>query len=324
MRKEPLYDDAPANADASAAAAQARSAARPAHSKSLPKRAGVSFKHDHTHEILSDAGDVAFLEVHAENYMGDGGHPHRTLERIAQDFPISLHGVCMSLGGPQPLSRDHLTRFKALVDRYQPAMISEHLAWSTHDDVFYNDLLPLPYTRKTLYRVCDHIDEMQSFIGRRILLENPATYVLFAQSEIDETDFLREVVNRTGCGLLLDLNNVFVSATNHKFSAMEYLSQFPLHAVGEIHLAGHTEQADDEGEPLLIDSHDRPVSDPVWSLYERVLDRTGPISTLVEWDSDLPEWPVLRAQAEAANAIISKIERRHSAVMGSRHAVAAA
>ncbi|MEM1376665.1 MAG: DUF692 domain-containing protein [Pseudomonadota bacterium] len=301
----------------------ARSAARPHEQAKLPKRAGVSFKHDHTSEILEDAGDVAFLEVHAENYMGDGGHPHRTLERIRQDFPISLHGVCMSLGGPNALDRDHLARFKVLVDRYNPGQVSEHLAWSTHDDVFYNDLLPLPYTGETLKRVCDHVDEMQSVIGRQILLENPATYVLFDESELSETDFLREIVNRTGCGLLLDLNNVFVSATNHKFSAMKYLAEFPLHAVGEIHLAGHTEQEDDEGEMLLIDSHDRPVSDPVWKLYGRVLDRTGAISTLVEWDSDLPEWPVLRSEAEAANAILAKIERRHAAVFGSRHATAA-
>ncbi|MEM9999360.1 MAG: DUF692 domain-containing protein [Pseudomonadota bacterium] len=320
MRKEPLYDDAPAKADASAAADVARSAARPT---SVPKRAGVSFKHDHTVQILDDAGDVGFLEVHAENYMGDGGHPHRTLERIRADFPLSLHGVCMSLGGPEPLSKDHLEKFKRLVERYEPGLISEHLAWSTHDDVFYNDLLPLPYTQETLKRVCDHVDEMQTVVGRKILLENPATYVLFEQSDMAETDFMLEIVNRTGCGLLLDLNNVFVSATNHKYSAMQYLARVPLHAVGEIHLAGHTEQKDDEGELLLIDSHDRPVADPVWALYERVLDRTGPIPTLVEWDSDLPEWPVLRAEAEAANAIITKIERRHSAVFGSRHALAA-
>ncbi|MEL6203059.1 MAG: DUF692 domain-containing protein [Pseudomonadota bacterium] len=324
MREEPLYDDAPAPADASAASDVARSAARPIEYDALPRRAGVSFKHEHTNDILENAGDVGFLEVHAENYMGDGGHPHRTLERIRQDFPLSLHGVCMSLGGPEPLSRDHLSRFKALVERYQPGSISEHLAWSTHDDVFYNDLLPLPYTEETLQRVADHVDEMQSFIGKKILLENPATYVLFEESDMAETDFLMEIVARTGCGLLLDLNNVFVSATNHKYSAMEYLSRFPLHAIGEIHLAGHTEQSDDEGEALLIDSHDRPVADPVWKLYERVLDRTGPISTLVEWDSDLPEWPVLRSEAEAANKIISKIERRHGAVFGSRHAVAAA
>lgn len=289
-----------------------------------PASAGVGFKHDHMRDILEDAGKVSFLEVHAENYMGDGGAPHRTLERIREDFPISLHGVCMSIGGPKPLSEDHLARFKKLVDRYEPAQVSEHLAWSTHDDIFLNDLLPLPYTKETLAHVCDHIDRMQTVLGRTILLENPATYVLFDNSTIPETAFLREVAKRTGCGLLLDVNNVFVSATNHGFAARGYLADFPLELVGEIHLAGHTEQEDDEGAPLLIDSHDRPVSDPVWQLYEEVIARSGPIPTLVEWDSDLPEWHILRSEAGHAARILS--EAMHSEALGPlghRHAARA-
>lgn len=287
-----------------------------------PASAGVSFKHDHVDAILENSGNVSFLEVHAENYMGDGGHPHRTLERVRQDFPISLHGVCMSIGGPKPISEDHLSRFKALVDRYQPAMISEHLAWSTHDDIFMNDLLPLPYTKETLDHVCDHVSHMQDAIGRQMFLENPATYVLFENSTISETDFMREIVKRTGCGLLLDINNVFVSATNHKFSALEYLDEFPIEHVGEIHLAGHTEQEDDEGALLLIDSHDRPVSDPVWQLYEDVIEQAGPIPTLVEWDSDLPEWPVLRSEAGNADKILKRAEKMHNlGLLGERHAV---
>ncbi len=296
----------------------ARPGAHPAASfmtRPAPKGAGVSFKHSHLDAILADPGGVAFLEVHAENYMGDGGYPHAILERVRRDFPISLHGVCMSIGGPKPLDEGHLAAFKRLVDRYDPAMISEHLAWSTHDDVFYNDLLPLPYTSATLDHVCDHLDRMQEATGRRMLLENPATYVLFSNSEIPETAFLSEIVRRTGCGLLLDINNVFVSATNHGFSARDYLAAFPLAAVGEIHLAGHAEQADDEGDLLLIDSHDRAVADPVWTLYEEVIDRRGPVATLVEWDSDLPEWPVLRTEAEAAATILRRFadvpERAH-------------
>ncbi len=287
-----------------------------------PASAGVGFKHDHVDAILENSGDVSFLEVHAENYMGDGGHPHRILERVRQDFPISLHGVCMSIGGPNPISEDHLSRFKALVDRYQPAMVSEHLAWSTHDDIFMNDLLPLPYTEQTLEHVCSHVGHMQDVIGRQIFLENPATYVLFEDSTISETEFLRSIVNRTGCGLLLDINNVFVSATNHKFSALEYLDAFPTEHVGEIHLAGHTVQEDDEGAPLLIDSHDRPVSDPVWDLYEDVIEQAGPIPTLVEWDSDLPEWPVLRSEAGNAAKILKRSEKMHNlGLLGERHAV---
>lgn len=319
MNEMPLHTIARTSADASADAGPIRSATRPPVNK-IPARAGVSFKHDHTDAILQNPGNVGFLEVHAENYMGDGGHPHRTLSRIRQDFPLSLHGVCMSIGGPKPLDPDHLARFATLVKRYEPGLVSEHLAWSTHDDVFLNDLLPLPYTAQTLALVCNHIDQMQEAIGRQMLLENPATYLLFDNSEIEETEFLRAVTQRTGCGLLLDINNVFVSATNHGFSAMEYLALFPLDKVGEIHLAGHSEQEDDEGDLLLIDSHDRPVADPVWRLYERTMDRTGPIPTLVEWDSALPQWPVLRAEADAANKIIDQIAVRHGAQLGRSHA----
>jgi len=284
----------------------------------LPAAPGVGYKPQHFAAIQSDAAPVEWFEVHAENYMGDGGYPHRALERARQNFPLSLHGVCMSIGGPQPLSGDHLSRFKALVDRYEPALVSEHLAWSTHDEVFMNDLLPLPYTEKTLAHVCRHIDQMQEFIGRRILLENPSTYVVFENSTMSETDFIRETVRRTGCGLLLDVNNVFVSATNHGFSPMSYLMDYPMEHVGEIHLAGHAVQEDDEGETLLIDSHDSPVADAVWDLYAVVVKQAGPIPTLIEWDSDLPDWPVLRAEAAAADRILD--EAALSFMMGKRHA----
>jgi uncharacterized protein len=281
---------------------------------SLAGQAGTSFKPEHLAAITAisgpqSSGSLGFFEIHAENYMGAGGPPHRALERVRRDHPISLHGVCMSLGGPQPLDRDHLARFKTLVDRYEPALISEHLAWSTHMDTYLNDLLPLPYTAQTLAHVCDHIDQMQTAIGRQILLENPSTYVLFAESAMSETDFIREISRRTGCGLLLDINNVFVSATNHGFSALEYLRDFPLYNVDEIHLAGHAEQEDDEGELLLIDSHDGPVADAVWQLYEIVIARCGPISTLIEWDSKIPEWSVLRAEALAAQVILDRHAR---------------
>src|SRR5215475_6508423 len=181
--------------------------------------AGTSFKHEHLAAILAEGKQRGFFEVHAENYMGAGGPPHRALEAVRRDHPVSLHGVCMSIGGPQPLDKAHLARFRHLVERYEPALVSEHLAWSTHDDTFYNDLLPLPYTRATLERVCDHIDEVQAAIGRPMLLENPSSYLSFRESTMSETDFIRAVSRRTGCGLLLDINNVFVSATNQGFSA---------------------------------------------------------------------------------------------------------
>lgn len=280
--------------------------------------AGTSFKHDHLEAILADDPQRGFFEVHAENYMGAGGPPHRALEAIRRDHPLSLHGVCMSIGGPQPLDKAHLARFRGLVARYQPALVSEHLAWSTHETSFFNDLLPLPYTAATLRNVCDHIDQVQDAICRPLLLENPSTYVAFRESSMSETDFIRAVAERTGCGLLLDVNNVFVSAANHGFSALDYLADFPLSRVGEIHLAGHAEQADDDGDLLLIDSHDGPVADAVWKLYEIVIQRRGPVPTLIEWDSKIPDWPVLQAEAAAAQAILDRC--RPAALTGDRHA----
>jgi uncharacterized protein (UPF0276 family) len=280
--------------------------------------AGTSFKHQHLAEIRAEGDGRGFFEVHAENYMGAGGPPHRALDTLRRDFPISLHGVCMSIGGERPLDKTHLARFQHLVERYEPALVSEHLAWSTHETTYFNDLLPLPYTEATLRRVCDHIDQIHEAIRRPMLLENPSTYVSFAESTMSETDFIRRVAQRTGCGLLLDVNNVFVSATNHGFSALDYLSDFPLANVGEIHLAGHAEQSDDEGELLLIDSHNGPVADAVWKLFEIVVSRCGGIPTLVEWDSNIPDWPILKAEAAAALAIL---DRRHG-ITEARHAAA--
>ncbi|MGA7803189.1 DUF692 domain-containing protein [Bradyrhizobium sp.] len=268
--------------------------------------AGTSFKHEHLPAILQDRAQDGFFEVHAENYMGAGGRPHHALEQIRRDYPVSLHGVAMSIGGPQPLDRNHIERFRVLVERYEPALVSEHLAWSTHQTTYFNDLLPLPYTEATLRRVSEHIDEVQQAVRRPILLENPSTYVAFQESTMSETDFIRGIVQRTGCGLLLDINNVFVSATNHGYSALGYLSHFPIERVGEIHLAGHTQQVDDEGDPLLIDSHDGPVADAVWKLFEIVINRSGPIPTLVEWDSSIPDWPVLKAEARAAQELLDR------------------
>ncbi|VVE15270.1 hypothetical protein PIN31115_02840 [Pandoraea iniqua] len=270
---------------------------------------GTSFKHEHLEAILGDKLHSGFFEVHAENYMGEGGPPHRALAAIRRDYPLSIHGVGMSIGAQTALDTRHLTRFRDLVLRYEPALVSEHLAWSTHNGTFYNDLLPLPYTQATLASVCRHIDQIQEAIKRPLLLENPSTYVSFAESTMNEPEFLRVVVQRTGCGLLLDLNNVFVSATNHAASASRYLAALPLDAVCQIHLAGHSMQRDDEDEPLLIDSHDCAVAAPVWALYRAVLAHTGAIPTLIEWDSQLPDWPTLRAQASDALHIMDEETR---------------
>ena len=278
--------------------------------------AGTSYKHEHLAAIRAEHRKRGFFEVHAENYMGAGGPPHRALEAVRRDYPVSLHGVCLSIGGERPLDKVHLARFRHLVERYEPTLVSEHLAWSTHETTYFNDLLPLPYTEATLRRVCDHIGQVQEAIRRPMLLENPSTYVTFAESTMSETDFIRTIARRTGCGLLLDVNNVFVSATNQGFSALDYLSDFPLASVGEVHLAGHAEQSDDEGELLLIDSHDGPVADAVWKLFEIVVSQCGPVPTLVEWDSNIPDWPILKAEAAAAQKILDRCHTpgRHHAV----------
>lgn len=279
----------------------------------LPRRAGVGFKPEHFSAIHAENQPIGFFEVHAENYMGAGGPPHAQLGKLRQDYALSIHGVGLSIGSMQPLDREHLARLKIVCDRYEPESFSEHLAWSTHDTTFLNDLLPLPYTEATLAQVCAHIDQVQTLLGRQMLLENPATYLLFEESTIEETEFLADVARRTGCGLLLDVNNVFVAATNHHMDASAYLKRFPVQWVREIHLSGHSETIDDAGAPLLIDSHDTPVKDPVWTLYEELIGLTGPLASLVEWDNDVPEWPVLRAEAEAADAILKRAAARRAA-----------
>ncbi|MHA7876814.1 MNIO family bufferin maturase [Roseivivax sp.] len=271
----------------------------------LPNRPGVGFKARHLEP--ADPGPVGWLEIHAENYMGAGGRPQAQLAALAERFPISVHGVGLSIGGAEPLDADHLARLKALVDRIAPARFSEHLAWSTHDTSYLNDLLPLPYTEETLARVAGHVSEVQERLDRQMLLENPSSYLAFTESEMTETEFLSELVRRTGCGLLLDVNNVFVSATNLGYAPESYIEAFPLAAVGEIHLGGHDSDEDDRGAPLLIDSHGRAVADPVWALLDMVLRRTGPLPLLVEWDTDVPDWPVLAAEAERAGRALDRL-----------------
>ncbi|MCY4241783.1 MAG: DUF692 domain-containing protein [Rhodobacter sp.] len=270
----------------------------------LPAAPGVGYKPKHFQDILDSPGTVSWLEIHAENYMGGGGRPLAQLRRLAERFPISVHGVGMSVGGEAPLDPEHLARLKTLVEWLEPASFSEHLAWSTHEGEFLNDLLPLPYNSETMARVCAHIDEIQSAIGRRMLLENPSTYLAFSETTLTEIEFLTEIARRTECGLLLDVNNVFVSAANQHTNATDYIDDFPLHLVDEIHLGGHEEDADENGERLLIDNHASEVVDPVWKLYEHAIARGGPKPTLIEWDNDVPDWPVLAAEAHRAATVL--------------------
>ena len=271
----------------------------------LPVAVGIGLKAQHVAGLLADPGPVRWLEIHAENYMGDGGRPLAQLRALAERFPISVHGVGLSIGGARPLDADHLARLRRLCDWLDPASFSEHLAWSTHDTGFLNDLLPLPYDEATLSRVAGHIDAVQSALGRRMLLENPSGYLAFAESDRSEVDFLSELARRTGCGLLLDINNVFVSAVNLGTDPRAYVDAFPLDAVGEIHLGGHDADADDAGRPLLIDSHGCPVADPVWALYAHAIARGGAKPTLIEWDNDVPPLPKMIAEAGRARAVLA-------------------
>ncbi|MGR9257282.1 MNIO family bufferin maturase [Rhizobium leguminosarum] len=274
----------------------------------MPKRAGVGLKAEHYRTVMETSPDIGFFEIHAENYMGAGGPPHRYLSAIRERYPLSLHGVGLSIGAGRPLDKDHLARLKQLIDRYSPALFSEHLAWSSHDAGFLNDLLPLPYTNETLSRVVEHVDQVQDTLGRLMLLENPSTYLAFVESTWSETDFIAEIVQRTGCGLLLDVNNVHVACTNQDWNPIAYLDAYPLSHVQEIHLAGFAPDADEEGRPLLIDAHDRPVEEIVWGLFAHTIERIGPVPTLIEWDANVPDWPVLKAEAERAELIMSDID----------------
>jgi uncharacterized protein (UPF0276 family) len=283
----------------------------------VPPRGGVGLKAEHYRTIIDTQPDVGFFEVHAENYMGAGGPPHRYLSAIREHYPLSLHGVGLSIGADRTLDKDHLARLKQLIERYRPGLFSEHLAWSSHDTGFLNDLLPVPYTAETLRRIVEHIDEVQTALDCQMLLENPSTYVAFAESSYAETDFIAEVVRHTGCGLLLDVNNVFVASTNQMWDPIAYIEGFPLAHVREIHLAGNTREADEEARPLLIDTHDRPVENAVWDLFALAVKLAGPVPTLIEWDANIPEWSVLAREAELAEAVLRAAEAERS-----RYAVA--
>lgn len=286
--------------------------------RQIPARAGVSLKPDHYRTIIETRPDMGFFEVHAENYMGAGGPPHRYLTAVREHYPLSLHGVGLSIGADRPLDPAHLQRLKVLNERYEPALFSEHLAWSSHGTSYLDDLLPVPYTDDTLNRICQHIDQVQTALRRQMLLENPATYIWFKESTWREPDFIREIVQRTGCALLLDVNNVYVASANQQWDEHAYINDFPLAHVQQIHLAGHARQTDEKGRPLLIDSHDRSVDELVWNLFRHVIERMGPVPTLIEWDANIPAWPELQAQAAMAQTLmdLSNPEERRDGTLG--------
>jgi len=276
----------------------------------IPAAAGIGLRATHYREVLDTRPAVAWWEVHSENYFGDGGAPHHYLERIRAHYPLSLHGVGLSLGSTDPLNRTHLEKLKQLIRRYEPALVSDHLSWSSVGGTYLNDLLPLPYSEEALEHLARRIDEAQEFLGRQILVENPSTYLEFVDSCIPEVEFLSALVERSGCALLLDVNNVYVSATNHGFDARRYIQSVPAAAVHEIHLAGHTAKNFDDG-TILIDTHDDLVCDAVWQLYGETIDHLGRRPTLIEWDAKLPPLSVLISEAKKANELLE--ERRVAA-----------
>jgi len=272
----------------------------------IPDQAGISLKAAHVDTIIRQQPDLGWVEVHPENYMVAGGPRHAMLEAIRENYPLSMHGVALSLGGAERLDRDHLNALRQLVDRYQPDLVSEHLAWSARDGVYFADLLPLPLNAETLTEFSANIDEAQEALKRPILIENPSHYFPLPQSDIPEPAFLSEIAERTGCSLLVDVNNIYVSAVNLGSDAEAYVDALPVDLIGEIHLAGHVrDQADAR---LLIDNHGAPVADDVWALFERLIARTGPRPTLIEWDSDIPPLPVLQAEAQKAQGRLSLLD----------------
>ncbi|WP_286828496.1 MULTISPECIES: DUF692 domain-containing protein [Kordiimonas] len=274
--------------------------------KGAQKPVGVGLKSQHYDDVLTSKPALAFFEVHAENYMMPGGAHHRYLEEIRETYPLSIHGVGMSLGSAEGLNRKHLQRFSEVVNRYRPWLVSEHLAWSRAGDTYLNDLLPVPMTQESLRIVTGNVKALQDAIGRKILIENPSSYLTFADDEMPEVDFLVALAEATGCGLLLDVNNVYVSGKNIGWDVRAYLDSIPADLVGEIHLAGHLTR-DVEGQTLRIDDHGSRVSDSVWTLYERVIARIGPRPTLIEWDSNIPTLDVLVVEAEKAQKLMSEM-----------------
>jgi uncharacterized protein (UPF0276 family) len=294
----------------SATAVHARAPAGP-----IPTRAGVGLRFRHHRAVLDERPAVAWFEVHTENYMG-GGPATRYLDAIRADYPVSLHGVGLSLGSADGLDAAHLARVRDVAARVQPGLVSEHLAWSVTGGTYLADLLPLPMTEEALDVVCRNVDQVQTALGRRILMENPSTYLRFAHSTIPEWEFLAHLAQRTGCGLLCDVNNIYVSASNHGWNPHTYLAALPPVAIGEIHLAGYSERQLEGGSVLRIDDHGSRVAPQVWALYAAALQRFGPVPTLIEWDTDVPALDVLIEEAATADSALKAVRHEHA------HAVA--
>lgn len=274
----------------------------------MPSAAGIGLRFPHQRRFVDERPRVAWLEVHSENYLG-GGAARRCLDVIRRDYPVSLHGVGLSLGSAEGLDERHLGRIARLVHEVQPQLVSEHLSWSIVGGRYLADLLPLPMTEEALDMVCRHVMQVQERLGRRILMENPSSYVQFEHSSIPEWEFLSAVAQRTDCGILCDINNVYVSASNHGWSALAYLEELPAERIAELHLAGHAVRVLDNGCVLRVDDHGSPVTSEVWHLYREALRLYGPKPTLIEWDTDIPPLETLLGEAARAQHLIETARR---------------
>lgn len=269
----------------------------------IPAKAGIGLRGQHYRDVLATQPAVAWFEVHSENYFGAGGRPLYYLERIRADYPLSLHGVGLSLGSTDPLDPAHLRRLKNLISRFAPSFVSEHLSWSSVGGRYLNDLLPLPYTTEALTHIVERIERVQEYLGRQILVENISRYLSYEHTTLPEWEFVAEAARRSGCGILLDVNNIYVNAVNHAFDAQVYVDAIPPELVQEIHLAGFTRNRFADGE-IIIDTHNQPVADAVWRLYRYTIERIGPRPTLIEWDADLPPLATLVAEAHKADVVL--------------------
>jgi uncharacterized protein (UPF0276 family) len=274
----------------------------------VPARAGIGLRAEHYHDILDTLPDVGWLEVHSENYFGEGGRPLHYLEKLSEHYPISLHGVGLSIGSTDQISLEHLAKLKHLINQFQPGLVSEHLSWGSFQGRHFNDLFPMPYTSEALEHMIKQVSFVQDYLGRQILIENVSSYLEFDCSTIPEWEFITELSEKSGCGILLDVNNIYVNACNHQFNANDYIDSIPKHLVKEIHLAGHTVKELDSNR-ILIDTHNQLVTKEVWALYRKAIRYFGEVPTLVEWDTDLPKLEVLLGEAQQAEIILQSFNR---------------
>ncbi|SMN16147.1 Uncharacterized protein conserved in bacteria, NMA0228-like [uncultured Candidatus Thioglobus sp.] len=263
---------------------------------------GIGLRHQHLQQVIDEKPNINWFEVHSENFFYDNLASYQ-LEQIAQNYPISLHGIGLSLGSGDVLDKNHLHKLKTAVDRFSPDLISDHLSWSSINGHYLNDLLPVPYTQESLNNFVNKVKQVQDFLGRKILIENPSSYICFKDSNISEWDFFAALPSLSGCGLLLDVNNVYVSCFNHGYKAQDYLNCIDAKDVKEIHLAGYTEKKLEQG-TILIDDHSKRVSDEVWDLYQKIIQKIGNTPTLIEWDTDIPDLSILLDEAKKAQAVL--------------------